>query len=233
VGIPGWKPVFTPQPEVAYSVTLRNVFFWMVAALVIILFWNVSSWIQRKETQLAFSEFMARVEKGNVVEVTLSGSPSGSEITGKLKNGQSFRSFAPAGYYELVDKLLSSGVEVSARETSCSSWLAHLINWTPILIMIAFLVFFMRQMQMTSGRDSLARRMLRREERLAAKSRIFHVLSSSEKGLSEDEIISALGDARRLQSDSEKTPLREALYEMTSEETIQLTDERKYRVRTR
>jgi len=131
---------------------MKNVMFWMVAALVIILFWNVSSRIQQKETQLAFSEFMARVEKGNVAEVTISGSPGGSQITGKFKNGESFRSFAPPSYDELVGKLLSSGVEVSARDTNSSSWLAHLINWTPILIMIAFLVFFMRQMQGSGNR---------------------------------------------------------------------------------
>ena len=99
--------------------------------------------------------------------------------------------------------------------------------------MIAFLVFFMRQMQKTPGRDFVAQQMLRKEERLAARSRIFYVLSSSEKDLSEEEIISTLGDARRLQSDSEKARFREALYEMISEGTAELTEEKKYRVKTR
>jgi uncharacterized membrane protein YjfL (UPF0719 family) len=222
----------TPKPEVTHSVSVvKNVAFWMVAALVIILFWNVWSRIQRSQTQLAFSDFMARVEKGNVAEVTLSGGRGGSEITGRFKSGESFRSFAPASYDELVDKLLASGVELSAREASRSSWLSHLINWTPILIMIAFLVFFMRQMQKTPGRDSVARQIQRKEERLALKSRIFHVLSGA-KNLSEDEIILALDLATEPQGDLEKQRFREAVYELISEGTIQLTGERKYRVRT-
>jgi cell division protease FtsH len=131
---------------------MKNLMFWMVAALVIVLFWNVSSRIQQKERQLSFSEFMAQVDRNNVAEVTLTGTAAGSQLTGKLKNGESIRSFAPPQYEALVDKLLERGIAVSARESNGSSWVAHLINWTPIFIMIAFLVFFMRQMQGSGNR---------------------------------------------------------------------------------
>ncbi len=131
---------------------MKNLMFWMVAALVIVLFWNVSSRIQQKERQLSFSEFLAQVDRNNIAEVTLTGTAAGSQITGKLKNGDSVRSFAPPQYEALVDKLLEQGIAVDARESNGSSWIAHLINWTPIFIMIAFLVFFMRQMQGSGNR---------------------------------------------------------------------------------
>ncbi len=131
---------------------MKNLMFWMVAALVIVLFWNVSSRIQEKERQLTFSEFMAQVDRNNVSEVTLTGTAAGSQITGQLKNGEPVRTFAPPQYDTLVDKLLESGIAVTARESNGSGWLAHLINWTPIFIMIAFLIFFMRQMQGSGNR---------------------------------------------------------------------------------
>jgi len=131
---------------------MKNLMFWMVAALVIVLFWNVSSRIQQKERQLSFSEFLAQVDRNNIAEVTLTGTAAGSQITAKLKNGDSVRSFAPPQYEALVDKLLERGIAVEARESNGSSWIAHLINWTPIFIMIAFLVFFMRQMQGSGNR---------------------------------------------------------------------------------
>jgi cell division protease FtsH len=131
---------------------MKNLMFWIVAALVIVLFWNVSSRIQEKERQLTFSEFMAQVDRNNVSEVTLTGTAAGSQITGQLKNGEPVRTFAPPQYDTLVDKLLESGIAVTARESNGSGWLAHLINWTPIFIMIAFLVFFMRQMQGSGNR---------------------------------------------------------------------------------
>ncbi len=132
--------------------TMKNLMFWMVAALLIMLFWSVSSRIQQKEKQLTFSDFMEYVERGSVAEVTITGSSAGSQIIGTLNNGDPIRTFAPPQYESLVDKLLSQSVEVSARDANGSSVWAHLINWTPIIIMIAFLVFFMRQMQGSGNR---------------------------------------------------------------------------------
>ena len=132
--------------------TMKNSMFWMGAFLLIMLFWSVSSRLQKEETQLTFSNFMEYVDRGSVADVTITGSSAGSQIVGTLTNGDSIRTFAPPQYESLVDKLLAQGVEVSARDANGSSVWAHLINWTPIIIMIAFLVFFMRQMQGSGNR---------------------------------------------------------------------------------
>jgi cell division protease FtsH len=126
--------------------------FWMVAALVIFLFWSVSSRIQKNERQLSFSDFMAQLERGHVAKVIITGTGAGSQISGEFKNGQSFRTFAPPQIENLVNGMLDKGVEVNARDANSSSWLGHIISWTPIVIMIAFLIFFMRQMQGSGNR---------------------------------------------------------------------------------
>jgi cell division protease FtsH len=132
--------------------TMKNLMFWMVAALVIFLFWSVSSRIQKNERQLTFSDFMAQLDRGHVAKVTITGTGAGSQIAGEFKNGQSFRTFAPPQIENLVNTMLDKGVEVSARDANSSSWLGHIISWTPIVIMIAFLIFFMRQMQGSGNR---------------------------------------------------------------------------------
>jgi cell division protease FtsH len=131
---------------------MKNLMFWMVAALVIFLFWSVSSRIQKNERQLSFSDFMAQLERGHVAKVTITGSNAGAQIGGEFKNGQSFRTFAPPQVDNLVNNMLDKGVEVTARDANSSSWLGHIISWTPIVIMIAFLIFFMRQMQGSGNR---------------------------------------------------------------------------------
>jgi cell division protease FtsH len=131
---------------------MKNLMFWMVAALVIFLFWSVSSRIQKNERQLTFSDFMAQLDRGHVAKVTITGTGAGSQIAGEFKNGQSFRTFAPPQMENLVNTMLDKGVEVSARDANSSSWLGHIISWTPIVIMIAFLIFFMRQMQGSGNR---------------------------------------------------------------------------------
>jgi cell division protease FtsH len=131
---------------------MKNLMFWMVAALVIFLFWSVSSRIQKNERQLSFSDFMAQLERGHVAKVTITGSNAGAQIGGEFKTGQSFRTFAPPQVENLVNNMLDKGVEVTARDANSSSWLGHIISWTPIVIMIAFLIFFMRQMQGSGNR---------------------------------------------------------------------------------
>ncbi len=131
---------------------MKNLMFWMVAALVIFLFWSVSSRIQKNERQLSFSDFMAQLERGHVAKVTITGTGAGSQIAGEFKNGQSFRTFAPPQIENLVNTMLDKAVEVNARDANSSSWLGHIISWTPIVIMIAFLIFFMRQMQGSGNR---------------------------------------------------------------------------------
>jgi ATP-dependent Zn protease len=191
--------------------TLKNLMFWMVAALVIFLFWSVSSRIQKNERPLSFSDFMAQLDRGHVAKVTITSSSAGSQIRGEFKNGQTFKTFSPPQMENLVNTLLEKGVVVNARDANSSSWLGHIISWTPIVILIAFLIFFMRQMQ--GGTDP------------RIQARIWDLLSRSEQDLSEEEISSRIPRASR-------ASLREALYRMVREGTVVFTAEKKYRVKT-
>ena len=206
--------------------TMKNLVFWMVAALVIFVFWSVSSRIQKNERQLSFSDFMEQLEQGHVAKVTITGSAGGSQIVGEFKNGQAIRTFVPPQTEDLVNVMLDKGVEVTARDANSASWLGHIISWTPIVIMIAFMVFFMRAMSASgAGRETM-----RRETRLEMKARFLHALSAAGGDLSEDEMMSVLKDSGVRRVDSIEA--QKALYQMLSDGTIVLTNEKKFRLRT-
>jgi len=203
----------------------------MVAALVIFLFWSVSNRIQKDERQLAFSDFMAQLERGYVGRVTLTGTGAGTQIAGTFTNGQAFRTFAPPQIENLVNAMLDQGVEVTARDANSASWLGHIISWTPIVIMIAFLSYFMRSMQ--EGAKRRAATMTpwkRRERRLELKARFFEALSSASADLTLDELVSSLG--KRHGSADEDEEISKAAYELLSDGVALLTEEKKYRIRT-
>ena len=200
------------------SATVKNLIFWVIATLVIFLFWSVSSRVQKTERQLRYSQFVAQVDREHVRKVTITGSNAGSRIDGEFKNGQKFRTFVPPHAGNLVTKMMEKGVEVTARDANSSSWLGHIISWTPIVIMIAFLIFFMRQMT-TSPAASIA------ASRLELMARVHELLSGS------DEDLSMEGISRKL-LDADEDELRTALYQMLREETILFTTERRYRVKT-
>jgi cell division protease FtsH len=131
--------------------TLKSLAFWIVLVLVGILVWNISTRFQPSQKAEKFSEFMSKVDSGQISSVTI----VGSEITYTSKNGDSFRTYAPAQYEGLANKLIDRNVVVSAREATASPWAALLYSWAPILLMIGFWIFFMRQMQ-SGGNKALS-----------------------------------------------------------------------------
>src|SRR6195256_6452121 len=123
----------------------------MVVVVVGVLIWNVSTKLQQNEQQVRFSDFMASVEAGKIQSVTI----TGNEITYTSKANENFRTYAPPQYEGLVNKLIDRGVVVAAREPTTSPWAALLYSWAPILLMIGFWIFFMRQMQ-SGGNKALS-----------------------------------------------------------------------------
>jgi cell division protease FtsH len=115
---------------------------WLVIILSMILLFGIFSQSQTGRKELNFSEFLARVEQGEVAEVEL----KGSAITGKLKDGTPFQTYA-AEDPELVPSLRKQGVVISARPVEQTPWWSLVLNWLPMLLFIGVWVFFMRQMQ--------------------------------------------------------------------------------------
>jgi cell division protease FtsH len=115
------------------------------------LVWNFSTKYQAAAKPLSFSEFMASVDAGQVERVTI----TGNDITGVNKANESFRTYAPTQYENLANKLIERNVVVTARQPTDSPWAALLYTWAPILLMIGFWLFFMRQMQ-SGGNKALS-----------------------------------------------------------------------------
>ncbi len=121
---------------------MKNMALWLVIILSMILLFGIFSQSQTGRKELNFSEFLARVEQGEVAEVEL----RGSAITGKLKDGSPFQTYA-AEDPELVPSLRKQGVVISAKPVEQTPWWSLVLNWLPMLLFIGVWVFFMRQMQ--------------------------------------------------------------------------------------
>lgn len=105
------------------------------------------------QTPLAYSEFMTAVDGGEVRDVTIKGAKSGTTIGGHFSDGRTFSTFAPDDP-GLVASLRDKGVRISAMQSDedSPSFLGILISWFPMLLLIGVWIFFMRQMQGTSGK---------------------------------------------------------------------------------
>ena len=131
--------------------TLKSLVFWMALVVIGVAVWNFSNQFQASSAPLSFSEFMGSVDAGQIERVTI----TGNEITGVDKANENFRTYAPPQYEGLANRLIERNVVVTAREPTASPWAALLYSWAPILLMIGFWIFFMRQMQ-SGGNKALS-----------------------------------------------------------------------------
>jgi cell division protease FtsH len=127
--------------------------FWMVLVVVGLAIWNFSTKFQTHDRTVSFSEFIAWTESHSIAKVDL----TGQDISGNTKSGEAFHSYLPSQYdvTALINQLTKDGVIVKAKEPTASPWASLLYSWGPVMLMIGFWIFFMRQMQ-SGGNKALS-----------------------------------------------------------------------------
>ena len=124
----------------------KNIAVWVVISLVLIAIFNVFQGSSSREQSnvIAYSDFLARVNAGEVREVNI----QGDKISGASSNGTPFFSYVPKEE-ELATKLSEKGIKVSSvpLESGMPGILSVLISWFPMLLFIGVWIFFMKQMQ--------------------------------------------------------------------------------------
>ncbi|HUU51517.1 MAG TPA: ATP-dependent zinc metalloprotease FtsH [Candidatus Heimdallarchaeota archaeon] len=123
--------------------TYKNLLFWVAAGIIIIVLWSLFQNPAAASKQVNFSEFMDQVESDQIAEVSI----SGNQINGKYVDNSQFKSVSPTQFDDLVKILREHKVSIIVKDTTRSPWFSYLFTWFPIIILILFWVFFMRQMQ--------------------------------------------------------------------------------------
>lgn len=131
----------------------------LVVLVMVVVLWNWVTTTRAATQEIPFSEFLDRVDKGQVSEVLI----RGEEILGRSQQaaprpfGQrpyEFITYSP-GYPDLVKALREKGVKIKAEPPSQGSFWTGLISWLPFLLLLGMWWFFFRQMQM-GGNKALA-----------------------------------------------------------------------------
>jgi cell division protease FtsH len=148
----------------------KKMAFWVVLVLMILLIVTVLRQGQPRATEVAFSEFLEKVENGEVEKVTIEGGQDGAKLDGTYIDGSSFQTYAPAVTDQLLLTLREQQVAFTAKPTETSLW-PHLVMWAPFLLIIGMWLFVMRQMQAGGGKamsfgKSRARLLNENQERL-------------------------------------------------------------------
>lgn len=126
--------------------TNRNLFFWVLIAIALFGIFQLlpGSSSRAPNPPIAFSDFLTNVTNGKVEEVTI----RGNAIYGKTKDGHPFSTYAPQDP-NLISKLTDKNVHIKAGppEEEMPSLFHMFLSWLPIILLVAFSVFSLRQLQ--------------------------------------------------------------------------------------
>ncbi len=155
--------------------------------------WNVPPPVG--EEQVIFSDFMAQLERGDVVKVTI----KGHQISGQLKNASQIRTYA-AEYPDLVKMLREKNVQIEVVPSGETPWyMSLLMTLGPLAFFLGMWVFLMRRMQ--PGNQALS--LVKSKARMLAEDRK-KVTFSDVAGIDEvkeevQETVEFLKDPRKFQ----------------------------------
>jgi cell division protease FtsH len=123
---------------------MRNIAFWVVLFLLILALFNLFSGGTSTTAQrsISYSEFIDRVEGGDVSSVVL----DGERVLVRGADGQQYTTIRPDGV-DVADKLLANDVPFEARAQEQNGLLAYIGTLLPFLILIGIWIFFMNRMQ--------------------------------------------------------------------------------------
>jgi cell division protease FtsH len=131
---------------------VKTAVLWIVLICVAVLIWvAVKANRSGGEHQLTFTEFVRRIEQDKVKQVTV----SGQDVRGELRDGGKFATKIPTGYSTIYDLLRQHNVDADIKEASSGNLVTILINAIPFVLLLAFWIFMMRQMQ-SGGNKALS-----------------------------------------------------------------------------
>ncbi len=122
----------------------RSIFIWLLIGALMILLFDLISTPRKTYKELNFSDFISRVDSGQVDEVSI----KENEVTGTLKDGTKFKTYVEK-YPDFIKELRSKDVNIVVKPPAQNPWyVTFFFSWGPIIFLALIWIFFMRQMQM-------------------------------------------------------------------------------------
>jgi len=142
------------------SSTAKTILFWISIVFLGVMLWKLVSTnaSQAREDEPSYSLLMAKIDAGEIKEVTMYLSPNSYELKGEYSKpqNQKFRAIiAKENAPEVTKALRDKAVQVKVQEVRSGDWVLILLNAAPLILLVGFCLFLMRQMQ-SGGNKALS-----------------------------------------------------------------------------
>ncbi|MDQ6699342.1 MAG: ATP-dependent zinc metalloprotease FtsH [Acidobacteriota bacterium] len=135
------------------NTNIKTIIFWAVLICVAVLLWTVvHSGHTPPNKDLTFTDFIKQVDDGNVKSVSI----TGNDVKGNFNNeNATLHTMIPVNYPDIYKLLQDKKVGIEIKDTNSQPWISLLVNASPFILLLAFWIFMMRQMQ-SGGNKALS-----------------------------------------------------------------------------
>ncbi len=127
---------------------LRNLVVWAIILALVVYFGLPLYRAKAPREEISYSQFLAHAQAGRITEVTI----GDDTITGKLRDGQTFRTFVPPNDTSYLNVLQSKGVSIKVEPKNRNAMWPNLIStMLPFFLLIGLWLLMLRQAQSGSN----------------------------------------------------------------------------------
>jgi len=134
---------------------VKNLMLWVVVAVVLMVVFNSFSPNAPASQEVMYSQFMTEVRTDRIQSVDIASDERSVQF--QRKDGTSGITTAPRRDERMVDDLMNHNVEIKQAppESGITLW-SLLLNFLPVLLIIGFWFFMMRQMQQGGSKGAMS-----------------------------------------------------------------------------
>jgi cell division protease FtsH len=127
----------------------RAVLFWLIMVLLGVVLWKMASTPAPTGTQMGYSDFLSNVDRKNIQAATIFLTRDAAEVRGRLRDtGKDYSAIIPRETLPtLIAALREQSSAIDVRETHENDRLNLVMNFLPLIILVALWIFMMRRMQ--------------------------------------------------------------------------------------
>jgi cell division protease FtsH len=155
-GAGGRGPVLKRDPQ-RYSRAMKSMGFWVVLMLLMFLAFRLYYGGRPQETEISYTQFIEEVKNANIKSLTLVEKEARGQFNfpttvatapTPIQSVTHFKLYLPAVDSSLPEKVWEHNpkAEISSRPPGLN-WVSVFLSWLPILLILGFWIFIMRQMQ--------------------------------------------------------------------------------------
>jgi cell division protease FtsH len=134
----------------------RTLAFWAMLIFASVIIFQLYATAKPKPTEIPYSRFFKEIQAANIASVIVSGKEVKGElrnqrtldVRGKKVNFKSFKVWLPTEDPDLPEKIWKKNPDAEiTSQPEGMNWAGILISWLPIVLIVAFWLFIIRQMQ--------------------------------------------------------------------------------------